>query len=109
MNRGDANTIILNINVNTQPIPENFADEIELTFNPQNSLHSVRKTKKDGTIIWNDELNKFTCYLSQEDTYKLLTGSNTWQIRLLKDNMVMSTILGDFALGAVNSKEVLTQ
>lgn len=107
MNRGDANYLTLNIKVNSVDIGQHYADEIELTFNKENGLHTIKKTLSDGGITWNATRNKFMAYLSQEDTFNLEDGANTWQIRLLKDDVVISNTISIINIGDANSKEVL--
>ena len=108
MNRGDAQYIGLSIKINNVPIDEDFPDEIELTFNPECCSHCVRKTLNDGEITWNPETSKFEAFLSQSDTFKMIAGYNSWQIRVLKDSMVISSRQGGLTLGDVNSREELT-
>lgn len=108
MNRGDAQVIALNITVDGQPIEKDYADELELTFNPELHGHSVRKTLQEGGIYWDDEDGKYYAAVDQADTFTLVPGVNTWQVRLLKDSMVMSTIIGKILIGDSNSKHVLS-
>ena len=107
MNRGDAQAVYLNITVDGNPIDQYYADEIEVTFNPELHGHSVRKTLSAGDIYWDDEVHQYALVLSQEDTFILHPGNNTWQLRLMKDTFVVSTIIGKIAIGDVNSKRIL--
>ena len=108
MNRGDAQAIALNITVDGEPIDEHYADELEITFNPELHGHSVRKTLSSGEIFWNQDEGKYFTTLSQEDTFTLCAGVNTWQLRLMRDSFVISTVIGKLVLGDANSKRVLT-
>lgn len=107
MNRGDAQYIMLNINVDGSPIEEGYADDIELTFNAFSSPYCVRKSLSDETIEWDEAEGRYSTFLDQEDTFKFKLGENTWQLRLLKNNQVVSTSIGTIVVGGANSKEVL--
>ena len=107
MNRGDAQAIYLNITVDGTRIDQDYADEIEVTFNPELYGHSVRKTLSSGSIYWDDEADQYAFILSQEDTFTLHPGNNTWQLRLMKDGFVISTVIGKLVFGDVNSKRIL--
>ena len=107
MNRGDAKTLTLNIFINNEPITSDYADEIEVTFNKECGSFCVQKTLSNGDITWNEAVSKYQMFLSQEDTFKLKTGVNTVQLRLLKGDVVISSIINSFTIGGVNSKEVL--
>lgn len=107
MNRGDATTLTLNIFINGEPITNDYADEIEITFNKECGSFCVQKTLSDEQIVWNASSEKYEMFLTQEDTFKLRTGVNTVQLRLLKDGNVISSIINSFNIGGVNSKEVL--
>lgn len=108
MNRGDAQNIALTINIDGEPITEGYAEEIELTFNPNGCNHQVIKSLKKNEIYWNDLEDKYFTMLTQQDTFKMKAGVNTWQLRLLKDGEVISTAIGQLVLGEANSSEVLT-
>lgn len=107
MNRGDAQYIELSITIDGVPITEDYPDEIELTFNPECCNHSVRKLLSDGGITWNELNDKFQVFLTQADTFTMKAGCNSWQIRVLKDDMVISSKQGDINLGETNSRKEL--
>lgn len=108
MNRGDSRHIFLNITSRSgEPIsPAYGLNEIELTFNKNYSRNCIKKTLSNGDITWSEKAGKYEFYLSQSDTFKLLT-ENTWQIRVLKDDVCVSNSIGAFVIGDVNSNEVL--
>ena len=108
MNRGDALGLVLYITVNDEPITQEYADQIELTLNPELQGHSVRKILSDGGIYWEPSEERFIARLTQADTFALKPGTNTWQLRVLKGEMVISTIIGKINVGDANSKRVLT-
>lgn len=109
MNRGDAQYIELTITIDGVPITEDYPDEIELTFNHEEcpSNNSVRKLLSKGEIEWNDLNDKFQTFLTQADTFKMKSGSNTWQIRVMKDDIVISSKQGVINLGDSNSRKEL--
>lgn len=107
MNRGDSFYIKLEITIDGHFIEEGFADEIELTLNPQEIFNCVQKTLTNEEIYWDDSQNAYVCFLNQEDTFKLFAGNNSYQIRVLQGNEVISTNFGILRLGDVNSKEIL--
>lgn len=107
MNRGDAKIIKLEILIDNTPITESYADEIELTINKQGDVHCIKKTLSNGDIVWNSEYGMYEVYLSQNDTFTLCDGNNPSQIRILKNNLVVSSGLVKFELGDANSKEEL--
>ena len=105
MNRGDARVISLNIKVAGVPVEQDFADEIELTFNPQNGPNCIKKLLSNGSIEWNGD--KYVTYLTQEDTFKLMSGNNSYQLRVKKGINVISSTIKNIKFGRVNSIEVL--
>lgn len=107
MNRGDAVTLTLNIKVDNVYITENYADEIELTFNKQNELECVQKTLSNGDIVWNETEGKYQVTLSQKDTYKFRPCTNSVQIRILKDGQVISSAINTIEVGETNSQNTL--
>lgn len=104
INKGDAKLLWLNICVKGTPIEKDFPEELELTFNSNDGL---RKTLSDGTIFWDPSNKKYVTFLTQEDTYSLNQGKNSWQLRLMKNNMVVSTMIGVLVIGKVISERVL--
>lgn len=107
MNRGDAGKLSLTIIIDTEPITEGYADDIEVTFNPDNTRCCVKKLLSKGEVIWDSENDEYTINLTQNDTFKMHEGDNKVQIRILKDSEVLSSDLTTFIIGAVNSEEVL--
>ena len=108
MNRGDACYLSLSINIDGSPITEGYADDIELTINKASGSNCIQKYLSKGEVTWDSENSKYKVYLSQEDTYKLVTGQNPWQLRILKDNIVISSRFGNIMLGDVYSTSVLS-
>lgn len=108
MNKGDANWLFLNIKINGSNITQNYADEIELTFNKL-ANNSITKSLQEETIVWDITTSKFKTFLSQEETFKFNVGINNWQIRILKDDNVISNIISTITIGDVNSRNVLKE
>ena len=107
MNRGDAKIMSLNIKIAGVPIEQGFADEIELTINPQNTQNCVKKKLSDETIEWDSTRQKYIVFLTQEDTFKLIVGNNSYQLRVKKGNDVISSTIKYIKFGRTNSTEVL--
>ena len=107
MNRGDAELVKLTIMLDDVPIEEGYADDIELTFNPQCGMFCVQKSLQDETIYWSNQYGCYVTFITQEDSFKMKVGTNTVQLRILKNNTVISSTLNSFILGGVNSHEVL--
>lgn len=107
MNRGDTANISLDISIDDAPIAEGYADDIEVTFNPNQSPYCVMKSLKNGGISWDAESAKYVMRLAQSDTFKLRTGENGWQVRLLIGDDVMSSDIQTIEIGPVNSASIL--
>lgn len=107
MNRGDAQVVVLNIRVNSKLAKADDFDEIEVTFNPELYGHSIRKLYSKNEIYWDAELKRFCLDLSQQETYILKTGENTWHLRVLIGGAVISTSIGKVWIGGINSKHAL--
>lgn len=101
MNRGDTLYIQLDYTVDDEPLKEGEWDEIEFSFgNKQYSL-------TNGDIVWDDALEKYCVFIDQEDSFALKNYVTHYQIRLKKDNEVISDNIKPFAIGAViSSKEI---
>lgn len=116
-NKGDTACLILNYQLNGNPLEEGAYDEIEFQINPQNDLNSIKKLLSNGDIEWNSveyteggETKTFTgyvTYLSQEETFKLRIGNSPCQIRILIGDEVGSSEISDLSLGRVLSRKVL--
>lgn len=107
MNKGDATYILLDIKIDDEPIIEGTADDIELSFNLHQLPYAVRKSLKNGDIVWDANYQQYKVYLSQQDTFKMRDGENTWQLRVLIGDEVLSTNLDIIEIGPVNSAKVL--
>lgn len=113
-NKGDTLKLILNYTLNDTPIAEKKFDEIELQLNSQVNRNSVKLLQSLGEIKYDKLTEKYVCYLSQAQTFKLKQDALNedsdvdYQIRLLNNGGVVSSDVGTFTLGAVLSKRILT-
>lgn len=78
--------------------------EVELTIN-SNIAFGIKKTKENMTF--DVETNFFVVRLEQEDTFKLLTGNNKVQVRVIMDNNATATLIGSILVGEVLSSQVI--
>lgn len=100
MNKGDTITIYLNYTVDGVPIAENDFDEIEF------SIGSKRYTLTGEDIVWDESAGAYKVALSQADTFALGYDSR-YQVRLKKDNTVISSGISVLSLGPTISKETI--
>lgn len=118
MNRGDTSFLMLDYTINGDPLVENAYNEIELTINEDSSFRCVKKLLSKGEITWGSitydddqgQPQTFTGYyahLDQEETFKLQSGTNEVQLRILSNDEVGSSAVSTMELGRVLSSEVL--
>ena len=117
MNRGDTVSLMLDYQVNGEPLIENAYDEMELQINNESSSKSIKKKLSDGGIEWktityssNGNTESFTGYvveLSQDETFKLSAGQSTVQLRVKIGERVGSSDNATFTLGSVLSSTVI--
>lgn len=100
MNSGDTITIYLNYTIDGAPIAENDFDEIEFTIGRK------RFTLSDGGIVWDEDAAAFAIGLSQADTIDMV-DKNYYQIRLKKDDVVVSSDINVISIGNSLSKRIL--
>ena len=109
MNKGDSIRLKLNFTVGKDklPITEGMFDEMELQLNKQTfGQYSVKFLMSAGEIVWDEDLQMYVAYLTQEDSFKLPNEVN-YQLRCYNDGIVVSSRIGKFFLGNVLSKEIL--
>lgn len=107
MNKGDTIRLILDYSINEDPIEEGQFDDLELQLNRDSfGKFHLKKLLSQGDIIWDTDLGKYVCYLSQEETFKL-PNQVEYQLRCYDDNSVISSGIGRFCIGDTLSKEVL--
>lgn len=113
MNRGDTVCLMLNYQINGNPLVQGDYDEMEFQINNENSSKSIKKLLSNGGIKWKTveyDGETFTGYvveLSQEETFLLSAGQSMVQLRIKKDGEVGSSDSSMFSLGAVLSTKVL--
>lgn len=113
MIRGDTNNFSFKIKNGETYITTDDYNEIELQFNSQNLHANIRKLKSKGEIEYDSENQKFVCYLSQEDTFKLNDGNVEVQVRLFKEegekDYCKATLIKSINVGKVLSQEILKE
>lgn len=117
LNRGDTVCLLLNYDLNGQPLEEDAYQEIELQINVQGTYNAVKKTLTAGEIRWGEvaytdegEPKTFTGYftnLTQEETFRLSAGKSDVQLRIMLDDEVGSSAISSISLGQVLSRQVL--
>lgn len=118
-NRGDTAYLLLNYQVNGEPMVQGAYKEIELQINKQDDFRSLKKLLSKNEIFWGQDFiyqdsegveHSFTgyvCALTQDDTFKISSGASTIQIRVLMNNEVGSSSCQELDLGCVLSDKVL--
>lgn len=118
LNRGDTVCLLLNYNLNGEPLVEGAYQEIELQINKQGIFNAVKKTLSDGSIVWGEvsylddegQAQTFTGYyanLSQEETFRLSSGASNIQLRIMLNDEVGSSAISSINLGQVLSSQIL--
>lgn len=117
INEGDTAWLLLNFKLNGEDLQEDAYQEIELQLNPQGEYNAVKKTLSDGSIEWgtvvytvDDQEETFIGYialLSQEETFRLRKGKCSYQLRVLVNDEVGSSAIGEVDIGDALSTEVL--
>ena len=113
-NRGDTLCLLLKYQLNGEDLVEGAYDEMEFQINNANSQRAIKKLYSKGEIKWGtvveDNGDTFTGYLvdlDQNETFTLVTGPSTVQLRIKKNDDVGSSAESTFKLGPVLSNKVL--
>ena len=118
-NRGDTAYLLLNYQVNGEPMIQGAYQEIELQINRQDDFRSVKKLFSLGEITWEENytyiddngneqtFTGYVCALSQEDTFKISSGISNIQLRVMLNDEVGSSETQTLDLGCVLSDKVL--
>lgn len=113
-NRGDTLCLMLNYNLNGNPLVQGAYQEIELQINKDSATKEIKKLLSNGDIKWGTVLKEdgteWTGYyadMSQDETFKLNAGPSQVQLRIKKDGEVGSSKETTFQLGTVLSSKVL--
>ena len=107
MNKGDTLDIILSYQVDGTDFQKDQFQEIELQFeNQYDSSKYVKLLLSNGDITWDDELGKYVTGLTQEQTFRL-SPVCTYQLRVMLDDVVISSDIGEIEIGPTLSRKVL--
>lgn len=112
MRIGDTICLMLNYQLNGEPLVEGAYEEIELQINKQGSSKSMKKLLSNGDIKWDtveyngEEFTGYVVHLTQQETFDL--GSYLQcQIRIKMDGEVGASGINDINLDEVLSEQVL--
>lgn len=97
-NKGDTLYIVLDYLVDGEPLDDAQFDEIELYVGKNRYLLT------NGQIVWDSNLGKYCVFVTQADSFKLDTQSE-YQLRLRKDDEVISTRIKRLFVGETISRE----
>ena len=107
MNKGDTLDIIIDYKVDGQDFEKDQFQEIELQFeNQYDSSKYVKLLLSSGDIKWDDDIGKYVTYLSQEQTFRL-SPACSYQLRVMLDDVVISSEIGTMTIGNTLSRKVL--
>lgn len=118
-NKGDTAYLLLDFNVNGQPMQEGEYQELELQINVQGNYRAIKKLLSKGEIFWDSgytyldaEGNEQTfagyiASLDQDDTFLISQGKAEVQLRVLIDGEVGSSPIAELIIGDALSDEVL--
>lgn len=73
MHKGDTCKIILNYMFNGHDIKEGEMEEIELQLGKDHLPGSLKLLLSEGRIYWDEESEKYTAIITQDETFKLPT------------------------------------
>lgn len=100
--QGDQYEKPLKILINKEEVPCEQIDDIEVVIS--NCTKSMRK----GHLYYSTELQAWLLQLSQEDTFAMHEGKQTFQVRVkLLNGEVIGRVLPDIKIVRSRSKEVL--
>ena len=107
MNKGDTIRLILDYSINDEPITEGQFEDLELQLNKESfGKFNIKKLLSQNEIVWDSDLGKYVCYLSQEESFKL-PNKVDYQLRCYEDGSVISSCISQFYIGDILSKETL--
>ncbi len=107
MNKGDTIRLILDYSVNDEPLAEGQFDDLELQLNKESfGKFNIKKLLSRNDIVWDQDLGKYVCYLSQEESIKLPNRVD-YQLRCYDGDSVVSSCISQFCIGDILSKEIL--
>ena len=113
-NRGDTLCLLLKYQLNGADLVEDAYDEMEFQINSASSQRAIKKLYSKGEVKWGtvveEDGNVFTGYLvdlNQKETFALVTGPSTVQLRIKIKDDVGSSKETTFKLGSVLSDKIL--
>lgn len=118
-NRGDTTYLLLDYQVNGEPMVQGAYQEIELSLNKADCYFSIRKTLSGGDITWEENctyidsegveqtFTGYVAHLDQEETFALKDGNTQIQLRVMLNNEVGSSKMEVLDIGDVLSDKVL--
>lgn len=105
MIRGDTKNFNFKVKRNGVYIDGSIYTEVEVQFNQQSNYFSIKKLKSKDEVEWSQD--HFSCFLTQEETFKLNDGSVQVQVRLFVNGNCKATMIKTIDVGKVLSSEVL--
>lgn len=107
MNNGDTLDIIINYKLDGEDFEKDQFKEIELQFeNQYDTSKYVKLLLSKGDITWNEELGKYVTALTQQQSFRLSPICN-YQLRVMVDDIVVSSEIGEMEVGPALSRRVL--
>lgn len=107
MNKGDTLDIVIDYTIDGDAFTKDQFQEIELQFeNQYDSSKYVKLLLSNGDITWDEEVGKYVTALTQEQTFRLSPACN-YQLRVLVDDIVVSSEIGTMTIGDTLSRTVL--
>lgn len=107
MNKGDTLDIVIDYTIDGDAFTKDQFQEIELQFeNQYDSSKYVKLLLSNGDITWDEEAGKYVTALTQEQTFRLSPACN-YQLRVLVDDVVVSSEIGTMTIGDTLSRKVL--
>ena len=113
MNKGDTVNLLLDYQINDEPLQRDAYQEIELQINKDTSQKSIKKTLSSGEIKWETveydggTFEGYVVHLTQSETISLGAGQAMVQIRVKMNGEVGSSASSMFSLGDALSTSVL--
>ena len=117
MNRGDTVSLMLDYQINGEPLVNGAYEEIELQINKDSSSRALRKTLSGGSIKWEtltysdngveEVFEGYVVHLSQAESLALANGQSQVQLRVKLNGQVGSSSQRNFVLGDTLSTQIL--
>lgn len=108
MNTGDTKNLAFKIKKSDGTYVDGSEyDEVEVQFNRQSAINSLRFLKSLGQVIWDND--RFYVFLTQKDTFALGDGMTEIQFRLMKNEEVKGTAILDIDVGRALSRMILVE